>query len=62
MGERFSHMLKAKIADVSWERIIGAVEKVRARLLRAAAALEKGGDPLRRNRWQRGGGMGLPHR
>jgi len=38
-------MLKAKIADVSWERIISAVEKVRARLLRAAAALDKAAIP-----------------
>ncbi len=38
-------MLKVKIADVSWEWIISAVEKVRARLLRAAAALERAGIP-----------------
>jgi len=40
-----SRMLKVKIAGVSWERIISAVEKVRQRLLRAAAALEKAGIP-----------------
>jgi len=38
-------MSKVKIAPVSWERLISAVEKVRARLLRAAAALEKAGIP-----------------
>jgi hypothetical protein len=32
-------------ADVSWERMSNAVEKVRRRLLRAAAALEKSGVP-----------------
>lgn len=38
-------MSRVKIAPVSWERIITAVEKVRARLLRAAAALEKAAIP-----------------
>jgi hypothetical protein len=33
------------IGPVSWERMIGAVEKVRDRLLRATAALEKAGVP-----------------
>lgn len=33
------------IADVSWERMIRAVEKVRERLRRAVAALEAGGIP-----------------
>ena len=33
------------IGDVSWERMIRAVEKVRERVLRAAAALEAGGIP-----------------
>src|SRR5947208_1555771 len=32
-------------ADVSWERMVNAVEKVRHRLLRAAAALDKAGVP-----------------
>lgn len=32
-------------SDVSWERMSNAVEKVRQRLLRAAAALEKAGVP-----------------
>ncbi|HVR71161.1 MAG TPA: nucleotidyltransferase family protein [Vicinamibacteria bacterium] len=31
--------------DVSWERMVGAVEKVRARLLRATAALEAANVP-----------------
>src|SRR6202158_2879251 len=33
------------LGDVSWERMIRAVEKVKERLLRAAAALEKAGVP-----------------
>src|SRR5437867_6477500 len=33
------------LAPVSWERMIRAVEKVRERLLRAAAALETAGVP-----------------
>jgi hypothetical protein len=33
------------LGPVSWERMIGAVEKVRERLLRAAAALEQAGIP-----------------
>ena len=33
------------IGPVSWERMIGAVEKVRDRLLRATAALERAGVP-----------------
>jgi hypothetical protein len=37
-----SHM---QIGDVSWERMIRAVEKVRQRLLRATGALEKAGVP-----------------
>lgn len=37
--------VKITIAGVSWERIASAVERVRARLLRAAAALEKAGIP-----------------
>jgi len=45
MGRRPFAMPKPKIAEVSWERIISAVEKVRARLLRAAAALEGAGIP-----------------
>src|SRR5438105_6412717 len=32
-------------ANISWERMIRAVEKVRERLLRATAALEKAGVP-----------------
>lgn len=34
-----------QIGPVSWERMIGAVEKVRSRLLRATAALEAAGVP-----------------
>src|SRR6185295_9633783 len=33
------------LGDVSWERMIGAVERVRERLLRATAALEAAGVP-----------------
>jgi hypothetical protein len=33
------------LGDISWERMIRAVEKVRERLLRATAALEKAGVP-----------------
>jgi hypothetical protein len=36
-------MSESRYGDVSWERMIGAVEKVRQRLLRAAAALEAAG-------------------
>jgi hypothetical protein len=36
-------MLEASIGGISWERMIGAVEKVRDRLMRAADALEKAG-------------------
>jgi hypothetical protein len=38
-------MAKVVIGEVSWERMIRAVEKVRDRLLRAAAALEQAGIP-----------------
>ena len=38
-------MSSVKYGDVSWERMIRAVEKVRERLLRAASALEKAGIP-----------------
>jgi hypothetical protein len=38
-------MSKITIGDVSWERMIRAVEKVRERLLRATAALEQVGVP-----------------
>lgn len=38
-------MSGVKISEVSWERMIRAVEKVRERLLRATAALEKAGIP-----------------
>src|SRR3990172_1080677 len=38
-------MSRTSYGDVSWERMIGAVEKVRQRLLRATAALEKAGVP-----------------
>lgn len=38
-------MLAARYGDVSWERMIRAVEKVRDRLLRATAALNKAGVP-----------------
>jgi len=38
-------MPQTKYADISWERMIRAVEKVRARLLRATSALEKAGIP-----------------
>jgi hypothetical protein len=37
--------MRDKYGEVSWERMIGAVEKVRDRLLRASAALEKAGVP-----------------
>ncbi|MHB1033492.1 MAG: hypothetical protein ACYC35_01790 [Pirellulales bacterium] len=38
-------MSQVRHGEVSWERMIRAVEKVRNRLLRAAAALEKAGVP-----------------
>ncbi len=38
-------MSQTEYRDVSWERMIRAVEKVRERLLRAAAALEQAGVP-----------------
>ena len=38
-------MLATKYGEVSWERMIRAVEKVRDRLLRATAALNKAGVP-----------------
>jgi hypothetical protein len=38
-------MSPVKYGDVSWERMIRAVEKVRQRVLRAASALEKAGIP-----------------
>ena len=38
-------MLATQYGDVSWERMIRAVEKVRDRLLRATAALNKAGVP-----------------
>ncbi len=38
-------MLQTKYGDISWERMIRAVEKVRERLLRATSALEKAGVP-----------------
>ena len=38
-------MSQANYGEVSWERMVRAVEKVRRRLLRAAAALEKAGIP-----------------
>jgi hypothetical protein len=38
-------MSRALAANISWERMIRAVEKVRERLLRASAALEKAGIP-----------------
>jgi hypothetical protein len=38
-------MLATRYGDVSWERMIRAVEKVRDRLLRATAALNKAGVP-----------------
>jgi hypothetical protein len=38
-------MSHRQIGDVSWERMIRAVEKVRQRLLRATSALEKAGVP-----------------
>lgn len=38
-------MSQIRYGDVSWERMIRAVEKVRQRLLRAASALEKAGIP-----------------
>jgi len=38
-------MASLEYGDVSWERMIRAVEKVRQRVLRAASALEKAGIP-----------------
>ena len=38
-------MARVTLGDVSWERMIGAVEKVRERLLRATAALNRAGIP-----------------
>ena len=38
-------MSQASYGEVSWERMIRAVERVRQRLLRATAALEKAGVP-----------------
>ena len=38
-------MSTVPLNDVSWERMIGAVEKVRQRLMRAVAALENAGVP-----------------
>ena len=38
-------MASVPLGEVSWERMIRAVEKVRERLLRATAALEKAGVP-----------------
>ncbi|WP_439628435.1 nucleotidyltransferase family protein [Gemmata sp.] len=38
-------MADVVLGEVSWERMVGAVEKVRERLLRATAALERGGVP-----------------
>jgi hypothetical protein len=38
-------MSRVQIGDISWERMIRAVEKVRDRLLRATAALESAGIP-----------------
>jgi hypothetical protein len=38
-------MAEVVIGEVSWERMIRAVERVRERLLRAAAALERNGVP-----------------
>src|SRR6266852_1714031 len=38
-------MSRLPLGEVSWERMIRAVEKVKERLLRAASALEKAGVP-----------------
>jgi hypothetical protein len=38
-------MTRPQAANVSWERMVRAVERVRERLLRATAALEKAGVP-----------------
>src|ERR1700686_2317788 len=38
-------MANVPLGDISWERMIRAVEKVRERLMRAAAALERAGVP-----------------
>src|SRR5713101_4071058 len=38
-------MSRLPLGDVSWERMIRAVERVKERLLRAASALEKAGVP-----------------
>ena len=50
VGERFpmrydTPMARAAYGDVSWERMINAVNKVRDRLTRAASALERAGVP-----------------
>lgn len=42
---RLPDMSSVQLGPVSWERMIRAVEKVRERLLRAAAALESAGIP-----------------
>src|SRR5437660_8747730 len=38
-------MSRLPLGDVSWERMIRAVEKVKERLLRAASALDRAGVP-----------------
>jgi hypothetical protein len=38
-------MARVELGDISWERMIRAVEKVRDRLMRATAALERAGVP-----------------
>lgn len=38
-------MVDSRLGAVSWERMVGAVEKVRERLLRAARALDEAGVP-----------------
>src|SRR5207253_1566390 len=46
LGARYNNRMSGSMAaNISWERMIRAVEKVRERLLRASSALEKAGIP-----------------
>src|SRR5438067_599874 len=44
-GQKYAPMPSSSLADVSWERMIRAVEKVGERLAHAVAALEEEGVP-----------------
>jgi len=44
-GQRYNATMVRPLGEVSWERMVNAVEKVRERLLRATAALEQAGIP-----------------